>query len=45
MAQTKQTARKNPGGKNPAMKPPPKNPKGDRKAIIEYSSDESPDEE
>ena len=45
MAWTKQTARKNPGGKDSAMKPPPKNPKGDQKVIIKYSSDKSPDEE
>ena len=51
MAHTKQTARKNSSGKPPAMgKPKPLSkpkPGGrvDRKVIIEYSSDESFDEE
>ena len=56
MARTKQTARKNTGEKIPAMKPKPKpgqapkaDPKkppwADRKVIIEYSSDESFDED
>ena len=53
MACTKQTARKNSGGKPPAMgKPKPKSkptPKpggrADLKVIIEYSSDESFDKE
>ena len=48
MAPTKQTARKNTGGKllamgrgkNPAPKPKPKPGRSDRKVIIEYSSDE-----
>ena len=46
MACTKQTAHKNTSGKTPAMKlkPAPK-PRVDRKVIIEYSSDESLDEE
>ena len=48
MARTKQTARKDVGGKplamgrgkNPAPKPKPKPGRSDRKVIIEYSSDE-----
>ena len=48
MARTKQTARKNTGGKplamgrgkDPAPKPKPKPGRSDRKVIIEYSSDE-----
>ena len=48
MARTKQTARKNTGGKplamgrgkDPAPKPKPKPGQSDRKVIIEYSSDE-----
>ena len=50
MARTKQTARKNTGGKPLAMvkpkpKPAPKKAEGaDRKVIIEYSSDEGPEE-
>ena len=48
MAHTKQTARKNTGGKplamgigkDPAPKPKPKLRRSDRKVIIEYSSDE-----
>ena len=53
MAHTKQTARKNSGGKPPAMGKPKPKPKpapkpggrADRNVIIEYSSDESFDEE
>ena len=52
MARTKQTARKNTGGKPLAMAkkkntaPQPKKPgKTDRKVIIEYSSDEEPQQE
>ena len=53
MAHTKQTARKNTGGKPLAMGKPKPQPKptpkaggrSDRKVIIEYSSDESFDEE
>ena len=51
MARTKQTARKNTGGKPLAMGKPKPQPKpvpggrADRKVIIEYSSDESHDEE
>ena len=55
MARTKQTARKNSGGKplamgrgrgkgNPKMDPRPGG-RADRKVVLEYSSDESPDEE
>ena len=52
MARTKQTARKNTGGKplvmaggkNPAPKPKPKPRRVDRKVIIEYSFDEELDE-
>ena len=52
MARTKQTARKNTGGKpvamgrgkNPAPKPKPKPGRADRKVIIEYSSDEFDEE-
>ena len=52
MARTKQTARKNTGGKPLAMgrgkKDPKKNPtpgkSADRKVVLEYSSDETPDE-
>ena len=52
MARTKQTARKNTGGKPLAMgrgkATPKKNPtpggRGDRKVVLEYSSDETPDE-
>ena len=52
MAQTKQTARKNTGGKPLAMgrgkATPKKNPtpggRADRKVVLEYSSDETPDE-
>ena len=52
MARTKQTARKNTGGKpvamgrgkNPAPKPKPKPGHADRKVIIEYSSDEFDEE-
>ena len=52
MAQTKQTARKNTGGKPLAMgrgkATPKKNPtpggRVDRKVVLEYSSDETPDE-
>ena len=48
MARTKQTARKNTGGKPLAMvkpKPKPKKAGGaERKVIIEYSSDEGPEE-
>ena len=48
MARTKQTARKNTGGKplamargkDPAPQPKPKPGRSDRKVIIEYSSDE-----
>ena len=48
MARTKQTARKNTGGKpaamgrgkDPAPKPKPKPGRADRKVVIEYSSDE-----
>ena len=51
MARTKQTARKDPGGKPPAMgrgkkATPKKNPtpgrSADRKVVVEYSSDEDP---
>ena len=50
MARTKQTARKDTGGKPPAMgrgkKAPKKNPtpgkSADRKVVLEYSSDEDP---
>ena len=50
MARTKQTARKDTGGKLPAMgrgkKDPKKNPtpgkSADRKVVVEYSSDEEP---
>ena len=53
MARTKQTARKNTGGKPLAMgrgkKDPKTDPKpggrSDRKVVLEYSSDESLDEE
>ena len=53
MARTKQTARKNTGGKplamakkkDPAPQPRPKPGKSDRKVIIEYSSDEEPQQE
>ena len=53
MAHTKQTARKNTGGKplamgrgkDPAPKPKPKPARVDRKVIIEYSSDEEFDED
>ena len=53
MAHTKQTARKNTGGKllatgrgkNPALKPKPKPEKADRKVIIEYSLDKEFDED
>ena len=53
MAHTKQTARKNSSGKpltmgrgKPQTNPPPKpGRRADRKVIIEYSSDESFDEE
>ena len=49
MAHTKQTARKNTGGKPLAMAKPKADPKprgrADRKVIIEFSSDESFDEE
>ena len=53
MARTKQTARKNTGGKplamgrgkDPAPKPKPKPGHADRKVIIEYSSDEEFDED
>ena len=52
MARTKQTARKNTGGKPLAMGRGKKNPKknptpgksADRKVVLEYSSDETPDE-
>ena len=52
MAQTKQTARKNTGGKPLAMgrgkATPKKNPtpagRADRKVVLEYSSEETPDE-
>ena len=48
MARTKQTARKNTGGKPLAMgrgkANPKKNPRVDRKVVLEYSSDETPDE-
>ena len=52
MARTKQTARKNTGGKpiamgrgkDPAHKPKPKPGRADRKVIIEYSSDEFDEE-
>ena len=51
MARTKQTARKNTGGKPLAMgrgkANPKKNPtpgRADRKVVLEYSSDETPDE-
>ena len=52
MARTKQTARKNTGGKpiamgrgkDPAPKPKPKPGHADRKVIIEYSSDEFDEE-
>ena len=52
MARTKQTARKNTGGKPLAMgrgkATPKKNPtrgrSADRKVVLEYSSDETPDE-
>ena len=52
MARTKQTARKNTGGKPLAMgrgkATPKKNPmpggRADRKVVLEYSSDETPDE-
>ena len=54
MAQTKQTARKDTGGKllamgrgrgkgNPKMDPKPGG-RADRKVVLEYSSDETPDE-
>ena len=50
MARTKQTARKDTGGKPPAMgrgkRDPKKNPtpgkSADRKVVVEYSSDEEP---
>ena len=53
MAQTKQTARKNTGGKplamargkNPAPKPKPKPGRVDRKVIIKYSLNEEFDED
>ena len=53
MAHTKQTARKNTGGKplamgrgkNPAPKPKPKPGQVDRKVIIEYSSDKEFDDD
>ena len=52
MACTKQTARKNTGGKqiamarrkDPAPKPKPKPGRADRKVVIEYSSDEFDEE-
>ena len=52
MAHTKQTARKNTGGKpaamgggkDPAPKPKPKPGHADRKVVIEYSSDEFDEE-
>ena len=49
MARTKQTARKNTGGKPLAMargggKGKPNPGRADRKVVLEYSSDESPDE-
>ena len=52
MARTKQTARKNTGGKpiamgrgkDPAPKPKPKPGHADHKVIIEYSSDEFDEE-
>ena len=52
MARTKQTARKNTGGKlvamargkDPAPKPKPKPGRADRKVVIEYSSDEFDEE-
>ena len=52
MARTKQTARKNIGGKPLAMgrgkatpkKNPPPGRSADRKVVLEYSSDEAPDE-
>ena len=51
MARTKQTARKNTGGKPLVMGTgkanPKKNPtpgRADRKVVLEYSSDETPDE-
>ena len=52
MARTKQTARKNTGGKPLAMgrgkatpkKNPPPGRSADRKVVLEYSSDEAPDE-
>ena len=52
MAHTKQTARKNTGGKpaamgrgkDPAPKPKPKPGRADRKVVIEYSSDEFDEE-
>ena len=54
MARTKQTARKNTGGKPLAMgrgrgkgnpkKDPKQGGRADRKVVLEYSSDESPDE-
>ena len=52
MARTKQTAWKNTGGKPLAMgrgkATPKKNPtpggRGDKKVVLEYSSDETPDE-
>ena len=43
MARTKQTARKNTGGKQPATYP--KTPKPPRKVILEYSSDENVDQQ
>ena len=53
MAHTKQTAKKNTGGKplamgrgkNPVPKPKPKPGRVDKKVIIEYSSDEEFDED
>ena len=48
MAHTKQTARKDTGGKPLAMGRGKKNPipgkSADRKVVLEYSSDETPDE-
>ena len=54
MARTKQTARKDTGGKPLAMgrgrgkgtpkKNPPPGGRADRKVVLEYSSDETPDE-
>ena len=43
MARTKQTARKNTGGKSVATYPKTPNPK--RKVILEYSSDENGDQQ